>query len=62
MYYAKPMQDTPWEEETKINHMFMDNLKLYGKSENETKGLVSVVEDFSQDFIWYLKVWCDYFE
>ena len=27
----------------------MDDLKLYGKSENETKGLVSTVEVFSQD-------------
>ena len=34
----------------KINHLlFMDDLKLYGKSENETKGLVSTVEVFSQD-------------
>ena len=33
----------------KINHpLFMDDLKLYGKSENEIKGLVSTV-DFSQD-------------
>ena len=27
----------------------MDDLKLYGKSENEIKGLVSTVEVFSQD-------------
>ena len=27
----------------------MDHLKLYGKSENEIKGLVSTVEVFSQD-------------
>ena len=34
----------------KINHlMFMGDLKLYGKSENEIKGLVSTVEVFSQD-------------
>ena len=34
----------------KINHLlFMDDLKLYGKSENEIKGLVSIVEVFSQD-------------
>ena len=34
----------------KINHiLFMDNLKLYGKSENEIKGLASTVEVFSQD-------------
>ena len=34
----------------KINHLlFMDDLKLYGKSENEIKGLVSTVETFSQD-------------
>ena len=34
----------------KINHLlFMDDLKLYGKSENETKGLVSTVEVFNQD-------------
>ena len=33
-----------------INHLpFMDNLKLYGKSENEFKGLVSTLEAFSQD-------------
>ena len=31
----------------KINHLlFMDCLKLYGKSENEIKGLVSTVEIF----------------
>ena len=29
--------------------LFMDDLKLYGKSENEIKGLVSTVEVFSQD-------------
>ena len=29
----------------KINHLlFMDKLKLYGKSENEIKGIVSTVE------------------
>ena len=34
----------------KINHLlFMDDLKLYGKSENEIKGLVSIIEVFSQD-------------
>ena len=34
----------------KINHLlFMDDLKLYGKSENEIKELVSTVEVFSQD-------------
>ena len=34
----------------KIKHLlFMDGLKLYGKSENEIKGLVSTVEVFSQD-------------
>ena len=34
----------------KINHLlFMDDLKLYGKSENEIKGLVSTVEVFSQE-------------
>ena len=27
----------------------MDDLKLYGKSENEIKGLVATVEVFSQD-------------
>ena len=32
-----------------INHLlFMDDLKLYGKSENEIKGLVSTLEVFSQ--------------
>ena len=29
--------------------LFMDDLKLYGKSESEIKGLVSIVEVFSQD-------------
>ena len=29
--------------------LLMDDLKLYGKSENEIKGLVSTVEVFSQD-------------
>ena len=34
----------------KINHLlFMDDLKLYRKSENEIKGLVYTVEVFSQD-------------
>ena len=34
----------------KIKHLlFMAGLKLYGKSENEIKGLVSTVEVFSQD-------------
>ena len=34
----------------KVNHLlFMDDLKLYGKSENEIKRLVSTVEVFSQD-------------
>ena len=34
----------------KINHLlFMDDLKLYGKTENEIKGLESTVEVFSQD-------------
>ena len=34
----------------KINHLlFMGDLKLYGNSENEIKGLVSTVEVFSQD-------------
>ena len=45
MYYAKPRQDTPWEEEGKL----MDDLKLHGKSESEIKGLMSTVEVFSQD-------------
>ena len=36
--------------EKKINHLpFMDDLKLYGKSECKIKGLVSTVEVFSQD-------------
>ena len=36
--------------EEKINHLlFMDDVKLYGKSENEIKGLVSTVLVFSQD-------------
>ena len=34
----------------KINHrLFMDDLKLYGKSENEIKGLLPTVEVFSRD-------------
>ena len=34
----------------KINHLlFMDDLKLYGKSESDIKGSVSTVEVFSQD-------------
>ena len=34
----------------KTNHLlFMDDLKLHGKSENEIKGLVSTVEIFNQD-------------
>ena len=34
----------------KINHLlFMDDLKLYRKSENEIKGLVTTVEAFSQN-------------
>ena len=34
----------------KINDLlFMDELKLYGKSENEIKTFVSVVEVFSHD-------------
>ena len=34
----------------KINHLlFMDKLKLFGKSDNEIKWLVSTVEVFSQD-------------
>ena len=34
----------------KINHLlFMDDLKLYGKSENKIKGSVSTVAVFSQD-------------
>ena len=34
----------------KTNHLlFMDDLKLYGKSENEVKELLCMVEVFSQD-------------
>ena len=34
----------------KINYLlFMDDVKLYGKSKNEIKGLVSTAEVFSQD-------------
>ena len=34
----------------KFSHLlFMEDLKLYGKSENEMKGLVPTVEVFSQD-------------
>ena len=50
MYYVKPRQDTPWGGGEKFSHLlFMEDLKLYGKSENEMKGLVSTVEVFSQD-------------
>ena len=36
--------------EEQINHLlFVDDLKLYGSSENEIKGLVSTVDVFSQD-------------
>ena len=36
--------------EEQINHLlFADDLKLYGSSENEIKGLVSTVDVFSQD-------------
>ena len=31
-----------------IHLLFMDDLRLYGKSEGEIKGLVSTVEVFSQ--------------
>ena len=35
----------------KINHLlFMDDSKLYGKTENEIKGLVSTVEVFSKRY------------
>ena len=34
----------------KINHLlFMNDLKLFGKSENEIKGYVSTVEVYSED-------------
>ena len=40
----------------KINHLlFMEDLKLHGKSENEIKGLVSTAEVFSQDIGMELK-------
>ena len=45
--------------------LFMDNLKLYGKTENEIKGLVSTVEIFSQDIgmeFGIKSVVCDYHE
>ena len=52
--------------EQKINHLlFMVDLKLYGKCENEIKGLVSTAEVFSKRYrhgIRYQKVWCDYCE
>ena len=32
-----------------VNLLFMDDLKLYGKSENEIKRLVSTADVFSQD-------------
>ena len=36
--------------EEQINHLlFVDDLKLYGSSENEIKGLVTTVDVFSQD-------------
>ena len=46
-----------------INHLLLlDDLKLYGKSENKIKGLVSTVEVFSQDLdmeFGIKRVWCD---
>ena len=49
MYYGNPKQDTMGGGD-KINHLlFTDDLKLYRKSENEIKRLVSTVEVFSQD-------------
>ena len=48
-----------------INHLlFMDDLKLYGESENEIKGLVSTAEVFNQDtgMQFGIKVWCNYYE
>ena len=48
----------------KINHLlFMDNLKLYGKSKNEIKRLVSTVEVFfSPDMELGMKKCCYYYE
>ena len=48
MYYAKARSTLGGGEKT--DHLlFMDDLKLYGKSENEIKGLVFTAEVFSQD-------------
>ena len=48
----------------KINHLlFMDNLKLYGKSKNEIKRLVSTVEVFfSPDMELGMKKCCYYYQ
>ena len=57
---SKPKQDA--REGEKINHLlFMDDLKQYGKSESEIRGLVSTVEVFSQDIgmKFGVKMWCD---
>ena len=35
----------------KINHLCIDDLKLYVKSENEIKWLVSTLEVFNQDIV-----------
>ena len=48
LYKAKASYTLGGEEQ--INHLlFADDLKLYGSSENEIKGLVSTVDVFSQD-------------
>ena len=49
----------------KINHLlFMDDLKLCGKNENEIKVLVSTVEVFSKGIgiEFGFKMWCYYYE
>ena len=45
----KAKASTPSEEERKLTISVYGRLKLYGKNENEIKGLVSTVQIFSQD-------------
>ena len=49
MCYKKSRQYTLGGGEKNNHLLFMDDLNLHGKSENEIKGLVSTVEVFSQD-------------
>ena len=33
----------------KLNHLFMDDLKLFAKSKNQVESLVQIVHTFSED-------------